>query len=355
MTEARVEILRRLARRGATPQLQRALKKSRPVDIAAAVGHLAPAEQRLLFQQLPTNEETAEVVFRLNNDDLHVIVKALPFERLVKLLDLMEADDEADVIDRLPEDMREKVLAAIQKEDKQLVEEILAWPEDSAGGIMQPIAFRLREDQTCRDAIAALHEQQEHLETIFYVYVENEGEQLVGVTSLRALLTHPPSTVLRDIMTLDVISVSPLDDQEDVARIASRYDLLAVPVVDENRHLLGIVTIDDVVDVIKEEALEDMMLMAGVGDAPAASSGSVISAARQRILWLGVTLLGGIGISEVVGLFHGALEQQAVLTGFIPVMLGTGGNVGTQAATVAVRNLALGNDADMGPVGDGFS
>ncbi|MFM2247248.1 MAG: hypothetical protein RL071_3322 [Pseudomonadota bacterium] len=348
MTEARVEILRRLARRGATPQLQRALKKSRPVDIAAAVGHLAPAEQRLLFQQLPTTEETAEVVFRLGNDDLHVIVKALPFERLVKLLDLMEADDEADVIDRLPDDMREKVLAAIQKEDKQLVEEILAWPEDSAGGIMQPIAFRLREDQTCRDAIAALHEQQEHLETIFYVYVENEGEQLVGVTSLRALLTHSPSTVLRDIMTLDVISVSALDDQEDVARIASRYDLLAVPVVDENRHLLGIVTIDDVVDVIKEEALEDMMLMAGVGDAPAASSGSVISAARQRILWLGVTLLGGIGISEVVGLFHGALEQQAVLTGFIPVMLGTGGNVGTQAATVAVRNLALGNDADMG-------
>jgi peptidylprolyl isomerase len=115
--------------------------------------------------------------------------------------------------------MREKVLAAIQKEDKQLVEEILAWPEDSAGGIMQPIAFRLREDQTCRDAIAALHEQQEHLETIFYVYVENEGEQLVGVTSLRALLTHSPSTVLRDIMTLDVISVSALDDQEDVARI----------------------------------------------------------------------------------------------------------------------------------------
>jgi len=346
MAEARVEVLRRLARRGANPQLQRALQKSRPVDIAAALGHLPPSEQRRLFLLLPVSEETAEVLFRLDQRDLEPLVRQLPFDRLVKLLDLMEPDDEADVIERLPLELKDKVLAAIQKEDKVLVEDILAWPEDSAGGIMQPIAFRLREDSTCRDAIAALHDQQDRLENIFYVYVENEDEQLVGVTSLRALLSHPPATPLKDIMTVDLIKVSPLDDQEEVARIASRYDLLAVPVVDENLHLVGIVTIDDVIDVIKEEALEDMMLMAGVPDEPDPHAGGIFKAARQRFTWLLVTLFGGIGMAEVIGIFENALAKQAILAGFIPVMLGTGGNVGIQAATVAVRNIAMGTDAN---------
>ena len=344
MAEARVEAIRRLARRGATSPLARALAKSRPVDIAAAIGNLAPAQQRMILQHMPEDEAAAEVLARVDQAELNTLVRVLPFERLVMLLDLMDVDDEADVIESLPEELRSRVLQAIEHDDKVLVEDILAWPEDSAGGIMQPIAFRLGERLTCRDAITELHDKQDDLESIFYLYVENDADQLVGVTSLRALLTNPPSTVLQDIMATDVITAAPQDDQEDVARLVSRYDLLAIPVVDENRHMLGIVTIDDVVDVIQEEALEDMMLMAGVGDEPDPNTGGVVGVARQRLTWLLVTLVGGIGMAELIGVFEHALAQKAVLAGFIPVMLGMGGNVGIQAATVAVRNIALGHD-----------
>jgi len=344
MAEARVEAIRRLARRGATAPLTRALKKSRPVDIAAAIGHLAPTEQRTVLLHVADDAAAAEVIARVEQTELNNLVRALEFERLVKLLNTMDVDDEADVIERLPDDLRARVLQAIEHDDKVLVEDILAWPEDSAGGIMQPIAFRLNEKLTCRDAITTLHEKQDDLESIFYLYVENDADQLVGVTSLRALLTNPPSTVLQDIMATDVLTAAPADDQEVVARLVSRYDLLAIPVVDENRHLLGIVTIDDVVDVIQEEALEDMMLMAGVGDEPEPNVGGVVGVARQRLTWLLVTLVGGIGMAELIGVFEHALAQKAVLAGFIPVMLGMGGNVGIQAATVAVRNIAMGHD-----------
>lgn len=341
--EARVEVLRRLARRNAAAPLTRALAKSRAVDIASAIQHLAPAEQRMVLHHTEDTELAADVLARIEGSDFSNLVASLEFGRLVDLLNVMDVDDEADVIDRLPPELHERVLQAIEADDKELVEDILAWPEDSAGGIMQPLAFKLAQDTSCRDAIAALHEQHEDLETVFYIYVINEAEQLVGVTSLRGLITHAPSTTLGQFMVTDLIAVAPQDDQEQVAHLVSRYDLLAVPVVDADRRLLGIVTIDDVVDVIKEEALEDMMLMAGVAEEPDPGEGSVWLTARQRFTWLTVTLVGGIGMAELIGVFESALAQKAVLAGFIPVMLGTGGNVGIQAATVAVRNIALGH------------
>jgi len=165
----------------------------------------------------------------------------------------------------------------------------------------------------------------------------------VGVTSLRNLLINPPSTTLRDVMSADVIVVAPETDQEEVARIAARYDLLAVPVADENRRLLGIVTIDDVIDVIREEAVEDMMLMAGVGETYDLHGGSATSSARARLKWLTVTLVAGLVLSEVIGGFETTMSANVAIAGFIPVVMGMGGNVGIQAATITVRNLATGH------------
>ena len=261
-----VEAMRRLARRGAVASLKRTVEKSRAEDIAAAISHLAPHEQRLVIAQVDDDETAANVLVQLEDADFKLLAADFEFERLVHLLNLMEVDDEADIIQLLPDNIRERVLEAIHHKDKEHVEEILAYPEDSAGGIMQPLVFVTHEDTTCRDAINHLHESAADLEMIFYLYIENDVGQLVGVTSLRALLTHAPSTVLSDFMITEVITVSPETDQEEVARFVSRYDLLAVPVVDEGRRLLGIVTIDDVVDVIQDEALEDMLLMAGVAD-----------------------------------------------------------------------------------------
>lgn len=337
-----VEAIRRLARRGATSALRRTVEKSRAEDIAAAMRHLAPVQMRLVFGCIGDDEIAAEVLTRVDPNDLGTLVEAIPFARLVALLDLMEVDDEADIIAGLPEDLSARVLKAIHGDDKEIVEDIMGWPEDSAGGIMQPIAFRLSDDQSCKDAIRALHEQHEALENIYYVYVENDQGMLVGVTSLRQLLVNAPSMLLRDIMATDVITVAPETDQEEVARSVSRYDLLAIPVVDDNRRMLGIVTIDDIVDVIREEAAEDMLLMAGVGDDIDAHAAGVLRSTRQRLPWLVVTLLGGIAMAELIGRFEVALSKEALLAGFIPVMMGLGGNVGIQAATITVRNIAIG-------------
>ncbi len=279
---------------------------------------------------------------RIPENELHNLVRDMELERLVLLLNLMEVDDETDVIGRLPDQVREQVLSRIHGEDREHVEELLGYPEDSAGGIMSPLAFRLREEATCREAIDALQDAEE-LESVFYLFVENEAEQLVGVTSLRNLLTHPPGMRLKDFMTTEVITVHPEVDQEEVARVVGRYDLLAIPVVDDHRKLLGIVTVDDIIDVIKEEAAEDMMLMAGVHElADGGITTGVLQSSRERVLWLLATLGGGIVASESIALWSASLETYAVLAGFLPVVLGMGGNVGTQSATITVRGIALG-------------
>ncbi len=345
--QSRVEAIRRLTRRSAGPALRRALGKSRPEDIAEALSHLAPAEQRLLLGNIEDDQQASDVLVQLEDMDLHRVVHLFDFQRLVRLFQKMEADDAADLIGRLPDELQSRVLSAIKGEEKEQVEDLLAWPEDSAGRIMQPVAFRLNDTQTCREAIEAL-QHAENVEMVFYLYADNEAGQLVGVTSLRNLLTHPPSTRIADVMTPDVITVPPEADQEDVAKIVSRYGLLAVPVVDEGRRMLGIVTVDDVVHVIKEEAAEDMMLMAGMGDEVDPNAGTVIQAAKTRLPWLFVTMGGGLITSEIIQRVQPMLAGEAVLVAFIPVIMGMGGNVGIQAATIAVRNLATGAASSVG-------
>jgi magnesium transporter len=337
----RVDAIRRLARRGAVGPLAKVVASSRAEDLAAALDHLARGEQRTVFAQIKADAVAADVLTRVGPEHVTALIAELPQDRLVRLVSEMEADDQTDFIEYLDDDVREAVLQRLHGEDREQMEELLGYAPDTAGGIMSPLAFRLREDITCRDAIAAVQEASDH-ELVYYAYVENEAGQLVGVTSLRNLLTHPPSTRLLEIMTTDVISVEASVDQEEVARVAGRYDLLAVPVVDDQRRLLGIVTVDDVIDVIKEEAAEDMLLMAGVGEDPAESGGGRLAGAKRRLPWLFVTLIGGVIIAEIVGHFSSVLDANLVLAGFIPMLTGMAGNVGIQSATLTVRSIALG-------------
>lgn len=338
---ARVDTIRRLARRGAIRPLVRVLEKSRAEDLAHALVGLTPVEQRLVFNNIKDNETAAELLTGLGEGDLETIVKAIPLERLVELLELMEYDDETDVISILPADIRTQVMKRIRSEELEQVEELLSYPEDSAGGIMAPVMFKVGEDSTCRQAIEAL-QQAEEVESVFYLYIENDANQLVGVTSLRNLLTHSPSTALSEFMTTEIMTVTPDVDQEEVAKIVSRYDLLAIPVVDEHRKLLGIITVDDVIDVIREEAAEDMMLMVGVHGGNISDVTGVLQAVKERWAWLLLTLFGGIGAAELTMVWEDSLAKWAVLAGFLPVVLGMGGNVGSQAATITVRGIALG-------------
>ena len=347
LVRTQVDVIRRLARRRAKGPLGRCLEKSNATDIAEAAAGMRRGEILFLVDQIEDNALAGEVLLLLPDSQLLDVVNGTSVPRISAWLSDLEPDDAADVAARLPEDLQEEVLKGLKREDREEVEELMAWPEDSAGGIMSPVAFRLSEDSTCREAIEALHEQAD-VEMVFYVYVLNDSGQLVGTCSLRNLLLNPPSTPLRDIMTTDVVTVAPETDQEEVASTTARHDLLAIPVVDEARQLLGIVTVDDVIDVLREEAAEDMMLMAGVGESYNPQESSAIAAVQIRVRWLLVTLVAGILLMTVIGRFDETIQNNLIVAGLIPVLMAMSGNVGIQASTITVRNLATGHVSAVG-------
>ncbi|MCO4743188.1 MAG: magnesium transporter [Proteobacteria bacterium] len=339
-------ILRRLVRRDAAPALRKVLAKTRAEDVAAVMTHLTGTEMRRLYSIIEDVDFAAAVLANLPDDAVREVAGEMTGDHIVQLLEMMEPDDATDVVEVLPHELRDRVLRQLVHGDDDDVSSLLAWPSDSAGGIMSPEVFVLPQTATTGSAIKSIQQYSEDLPTFYYLYIVDASERLVGVVSLRSLLTHPEHTPLVSIMNSDVISVGPTQDQEEVARYVARYDLLAVPVIDESGRVLGLVTVDDVLDVIREEAAEDMMLMAGVhggaGDALDHSGRSAVEMTRMRSGWLLATAFGGILADRIIHAFSGGLPVE-VLAGLIPVVMGMGGNVGIQSTTLAVRGLATGS------------
>lgn len=342
MSDPRIDIIRRLARRPNNPALGRTIHKSRSEDIASAFSLLPLASKKAIWDSIQEDEKAAEVLSSIDEKELTELVEYIGVAKVAMLLSLIEVDDATDIISELPAKLQKRILSIMEEDDRTQVEDLLAFPEDSAGGLMHIDVLLCNSESTCRDAINQL-QTTKNVEMAFYLYIENSSHQLVGVISLRALLTHPPSTKLSGIMITDLITVHPETNQEDVAKLVSRYDLLALPVVDHSNRLLGLITVDDVIDVIQDIATKNMMLMAGMNEEQDPLNRHVFKAFQQRFTWLLITLFGGIGMAEMIGLFETSLESNAAIAGFIPVILGTGGNVGTQAATIAVRNIATGH------------
>jgi magnesium transporter len=341
---ARTEaILRRLVRREAAGALKKLLSRTRPEDIAAAMEHLTWGEQRRLFQMVDDRDAAAELLSHLSDESIREITREFHDEEVVDLLDRLDADDAAEIIEVLPDEIRDRVVAGMDDEAKEDVEELLAWPEDSAGRMMSPDVFQMPEWSTCGECIRVLQDRSEEYATVHYLYVTDRQQRLVGVASLRQLVVHAQHTPLVSVMVRDPIAVAPEADQEEVAKYVARYDLLAIPVIDKERHILGVVTVDDVVDVIREEAAEDMLKMAGLSEDADPSARSLVRQVRQRAGWLLATIFGGILAAEIIGTFEDTLAKVAILAGFIPVVMGMGGNVGIQSATIAVRGLATGH------------
>lgn len=337
-------ILRRLVRREAGPALRKVLHRTRAEDIAAVIENLTWTEQRRLYQAVEDRDKAAEILAMLPEDSIRRVTNEMTEEFVADLLDRLEADDATDVVSALADDVRARVLAGMNHEDQTELAALLEWPADSAGGIMSTEFMAMPDTATCGEAIRTIQRTHDEIANAHYVYVLGDDGQLKGVASLRQLVVHPPNTPLVAVMTRDAIMVRPQDDQEEVARYVARYDLLAIPVVDDHGRLLGIVTVDDVVDVIREEAAEDMYKMAGLSDAIDPSVGaSVFTQVWQRAGWLLATIGGGILAAEIIGTYEATLARVAVLAGFIPVIMGMGGNVGIQSATVAVRGLATGH------------
>jgi magnesium transporter len=269
-----------------------------------------------------------------------VLLATRPAEEIAKLAQDIPSDDAAALIDHLPEELSAAVLHLMRPKESGVVENLLEYAERTAGRIMNPNVFALNEDITVGEAITEIQSSRD-VEMVFYLYVVDERRHLVGVVSLRRLLLVSPETPLKRIMTADITSARVDMDQEEVAQQVAAYNLLAIPVVDAENKLVGIITVDDVIDVIKDEATEDIYRLAGVaGDerafTPAAES------LRKRLPWLAINLLTAFFAAAVVGLFEGTIDLFPVLAVFMPIVAGMGGNAGTQTLTVIVRGIALG-------------
>jgi magnesium transporter len=338
-----LDSVKRLQRMGATSNLVNLLQKQHPADLAQLFSELADKDRQSAFSLLvERNSRLAmEALSELGPETGATMLADRSAEEIVKLTQELPSDDAAAIIDYLPEELAAAVLELIQKRPAgQDVGELLEYPEQTAGRIMNPKVFALSEDMTAGESITALQTSRD-VEMVFYLYVIDARRHLVGVVSLRRLLLVPPTTPLKRIMTTDIISVRADMDQEEVARQVASYNLLAIPVVDEENKLVGVITVDDVIDVIKDEATEDVYRLAGVtgDDRVFARPGESL---RKRLPWLQVNLVTAFIAVSVVALFEGTIEQVTALAVFLPVVAGMGGNAATQTLTVIVRGIALG-------------
>ncbi|MCH7613051.1 MAG: magnesium transporter, partial [Candidatus Marinimicrobia bacterium] len=335
-----LDTIKRLSRHGARTNLRNLINKTHPADLAVLFRHIEEHERPTFFLHVMTSDHGGDFLSELDPAEFAPHLESLGKDSIAGILKDMEPDDIALIIRHLDEDLGQQVLAALQQDDSAEVEALLEYGEDTAGGIMTPNYFALKEDVTAKEAVEALQNSQD-IEMVFYLYVVDEHGHLVGVISLRHLVTHAPATRLREIMIRDVIRVATDTDQEDVARDVARYDLLAVPVVDDTNKLVGIVTVDDVIDVMREENTEDMLKMTGASYQEITSR-SILTSYKIRLPWLFATLLGGVFAARIMGFFEEDLQNLVILAAFIPVILGMGGNLGTQSMSIAVRGIATG-------------
>jgi magnesium transporter len=336
-----VESIKRLLRRGATTHLSNIVNKTHAADLSVVFRSLSLTQQRKLFSIITDIEQKGILFSELDEDSFLDLIEGIQLEDVVEILEQMPNDDVADLLGRLPEEKSDAILEKMQKAESEEVEVLLRYEDDTAGGIMVPDFIALAEDTTAKEAIESLQKEHSDVEMPFYLYVVDDYGKLVGVSSLRQLVLVPPETPLKNFMVTDVFSVQTDMDQEEVAKIVARYDILAVPVVDENNRLVGIVTVDDVIDIFRREATEDILKMAGAGE-EFVETKSILKSTRIRLPWLFASCVGGIIAFFIIGKFEGTLHKVAALAAFIPVIMGMGGNIGTQSSTIVVRGLATG-------------
>lgn len=339
-----VEMVGAALREGHTERLPDMLGGLRPFDGAGVLRQLRLHERVRVFGLIPT-ALAGEILQELEPDEQQELLAALGAERAAPILDEMAADEAADLLAGLDPPMRRRLLSLLEKEDAAGLRSLMAHPPESAGGIMTTEFIALSADQRVQDVFRELRRVSRTAETIYYLYVVDRQGRLVGVLSLRDLIMADPGTRLAEIMVEDIVAARVEADQEEVARLIEQYDLLAAPVVNEHGELLGIVTVDDVIDVITDEATEDIARLgaisgevSGVEDLRAGA----VSSARRRLPWLVLLLFIGLISGNIIARFEGTLQAVVTLAVFIPLIADMAGNTGTQSLAVVVRGLALG-------------
>ncbi|TDJ15712.1 MAG: magnesium transporter [Deltaproteobacteria bacterium] len=334
-------ILRRLLASGVDTRAERLLARMPPADIAPLLSGLTRDEVATVVDLLFRQRRAARVLRELPSEMLPEIFEAITDERLARVLDRLEIDDLLELVEWIPEERRQTVIDLLPEQSRSELEKADLYPESSAGRVMMTNFVSLDAKMTAEEAIEALRARSDDDESILYLYVVDEMHALRGVVPIRRLVSAPPARMIRDMMIPDPVSVEADTDQEEVAKIVARYDLLAVPVTDVDGRMLGVITVDDVIDVITEEATEDMYHLAGLSEQDRVFTPAHLSI-RKRLPWMLVNLGTCFLAAWVVGLFERTLEQVVALAIFMPVVAGMGGNGGTQALTVITRGIALG-------------
>jgi len=337
-----LDTVRRLNRRGAVAHLLKLLLNTHPADMAWVFRHLAPEDRKKVFNIITQTEMVGDFLSEVDEAIMLDLVEDLTPKFMVAVMSEMASDDVADLLEALPEEKANEIRQLMVKEDREEVDELLQYHPETAGGLMSPDFMALDGELSAGDAIKIVQERSEESEMSFYLYITHGEGQLAGVISLRELLLHPPYRQLKNIMNTTVTSVATDTDQDEVAHVISQYNILAVPVVDSNYKLVGIVTVDDIIDVIREEATEDFLNMAGAGKDSEILLKSTLDNAMTRAPWLFASWIGGVMAMLIIAYFHDELQKVLALAAFIPVVIGMGGNIATQSSTIIIRGIATG-------------
>lgn len=322
-------------------QLKLKLSVLNEVDIADFIDSL-PDEQKILAFTLSPKDLAADVFANLESEAQESLISSLNDRQLMTIIEELSIDDMVDMLGDLPANMVKRILQNAKPETRRLVNKFLRFPEDSAGSIMTAEFIDLKKEYTVAQAIAKIKRLAPEMETIYTVYVTDKQRRLEGTASFKDLLIAPDNVEVSSIMEKNVISVHTTDDQETAANLLQKYGFLSLPVVDNEDRLVGIVTVDDAADVIEEETTEDFEKMAALNpsDKPYLKT-SILSLAKNRIMWLLVLMISGMLTGAILGMFESAFVAIPILVTFIPMLTGTGGNAGSQASMLVIRGMAL--------------
>ena len=317
------------------------LEPSQPVDIADGIGKLPQILQALAFRLLKKNE-AIEVYEYLDPIVQQTLLDRLRSGEVLEIVEKMSPDDRVQLFDELPAKVVRKFLSALSPGERKVTAQLLGYEPETAGRLMTTEFIDLKEMQTAEEALSLVRKRAPFTETIYSLYVTDKERHLTGILSLRDLVTAEPKKQIGDVMTRDVVNISTNTNQEEVARAIQRYDFLALPVVDKERRLVGIVTVDDLIDVIEQEATRDIYAAGAVqpGDEDDYFQSGLFTIARRRIVWLLILVLANGLTTRVIAMNDEILSKVVLLAAFIPLLIGTGGNVGAQSSTVVIRGLS---------------
>ncbi len=342
-TEQLIEELNELLRTKQFQRLHEEIADTNEIDVAAFMEQLTPLQQITCFRTLP-KDQASDVFAELEPETQQTIIASITDQEIGPIIEDLFVDDAVDMLEEMPAMVVKRVLKNTKPETRSLINQFLKYPEDSAGSIMTAEYVDLHKDMTVLQAIDRIRKRGEESEQIYTCYVTNNKRILEGVVTVKELLLNSDDTLVEDIMETDVITASTLEDKESAAQTMMKYDFLAMPVVDKENRLVGIITADDVMDVIEEEATEDMEKMAGIApsDHPYLKT-SVLSLAKNRIVWLMFLMISAMFTGSILAHYEAAFVAYPLLVTCMPMLTGTAGNAGSQASTLIIRGMSVGD------------